>query len=137
MSLIKGSSSMKFVLVQGPLKKWTEYSLKLYLCRGGVQLHPGAGWYGPYRCILQIITSSSTYLMRGQTFFYFTRTWFLSCSNRLLLMNFIFWLLGVELIKSIALSSLNFYKGMKIVILKSKYTPKFRVCSSSHLDFRF
>ena len=73
----------------------------------------------------------------GSNFFYFTRTWFLSCSNRLLLMNFIFWLLGVELIKSIALSSLNFYKGMKIVILKSKYTPKFRVCSSSHLDFRF
>ena len=130
---------MKFVLVQGPLKKWTEYSLKLYLCRVGSNYTPGldGGWM-----VWTISLYSSNhhiiiYLMRGQTFFYFTRTWFLSCSNRLLLMNFIFWLLGVELIKSIALSSLNFYKGMKIVILKSKYTPKFRVCSSSHLDFRF
>ena len=77
-------------------------------------------WYelGPY--ITQKI-HVKTFLMRGQKS-ELSKTWFLSCSNldfKLLklghfLMNFRFWLLGVELRKGMSISSLDFLQGYEL-----------------------
>ena len=47
-SMATTAMAQEFVIGQGPLKKWTEHSQELHLLkiysRGGLLLHPGAGW---------------------------------------------------------------------------------------------
>ena len=109
---------LPWTLTQGPLYKWTEHSLNFHFWNykvGGTPITPW-GWMGVDGMKLDHNTTQNIhikiFLMRGQIVFEFSWTWVLNCSNKgFFLMNCRFWLLGVELRKSISLSSLNFLEG--------------------------
>ena len=95
--------SWSYVCNQGALYKWTEHSLK---CHSGEAPTTPRGWMG--------VEHNSKYSHQdlyneGSKFFLkFIRTCFLSCLN----MGILWWISdGVELRKSISMSSLNFLQG--------------------------
>ena len=115
--LRKSLQEQKTSLMQGPLKKWTEHSHELHLLKihskGGLLLHPRAGW-GLIFWTISFNNPKKFFLMRGPKIFWVHWNLF----SKLLKhghfgINFRFWLVWVSSEKAKVWVHWIFYEDMK------------------------